>query len=166
MKEKIWMFFGFRKGGVSSDRYSLHFILLALALIIILTFYEIYFIDEKYTLYWPALVLFLIGAVIRSIARIQLGKLFTFNVKIMEDHTLQEEGFYRYMRHPGYTGLLLEVLAWCLFFQTMLGSLVTLFVFLPAGWYRIKIEEQTLEKNIPGYTEYKKKVKSLIPYVF
>ena len=167
MKEKMLMLFGFRKGGKSFDKYSLHTVLAAIALIILLTLYELFFIDlHRYYVWWGAII-FLLGAVIRTTARIQLGKLFTFNVKIMQDHKVKQDGLYAYMRHPGYTGLLLEVIGWCIFFQSLLGTLATLLFLFPAGYYRIKVEEETLEKAFGNeYREYKKRVKALIPGLF
>lgn len=166
MKEKILMFFGFRKGGKSFDKYSLHAVLIALALIILATFYELYVVEKTNDFYWLGAIIFLIGAIIRTTARMQLGKLFTFNVKIMQDHKVKQDGLYAYIRHPGYTGLLLEVIGWCLFFQTWLGALATIIFLLPAGYYRITVEEKTLEQNFPEYKEYKQKVKALIPKMF
>ncbi|MDP3728929.1 MAG: isoprenylcysteine carboxylmethyltransferase family protein [bacterium] len=167
MKEKIIMFFGFRKGGKSFDKYSLHALLISLALIIIATFYEIYALEGGvYYFYSLGLLLFLIGAIIRTTARIQLGELFTFNVKIMEGHKVKQDGLYAYMRHPGYTGLLLEVIGWCIFFQTWLGFLAAIFFLLPAGYYRMRVEEQTLEQAFSDYKEYKQRVKALIPKIF
>ncbi|HIH15322.1 MAG TPA: isoprenylcysteine carboxylmethyltransferase family protein [Nanoarchaeota archaeon] len=167
MKEKIVMLFGFRKGGKSFDTYSLHFILIALALIIIATFYEVYALEEGvYSFYWLGALLFLIGAIIRTTARIQLGKLFTFNVKILDDHKVKSDGLYAYMRHPGYTGMLIEVIGWCIFFQTWLGTLATIIFLIPSGYYRIKVEEKILEETFKEYGEYKKKVKALIPKIF
>jgi len=166
MKEKIALFFGFRKGGISFDKYSLHAVLLGLLLIILFTVYEIYILEKSYTLAWSGAVIFLFGAIIRITARLQLGKLFTFNVKIMHDHKLKTDGLYTYMRHPGYTGLLIEVIGWCVFFQSWLAALATILFLIPAGYYRIKVEEQTLEINFPEYKEYKKKTKALIPYIF
>lgn len=164
MKEKILLLFGFRKGGKEFDEYSLHAVLLALLLIILATAYEIFFLDQKVFLWWGALI-FLVGAIIRTIARIQLGKLFTFNVKIMDDHRVKQDGLYAYMRHPGYTGLLLEVIGWCIFFQSYFGTLATVLFLIPAGYYRIKVEENILEKTFVDYKEYKKRVRALIPRI-
>ncbi len=167
MKEKILMFFGFRKGGQSFDTYSLHALLLALLLVILFTLYEIFFLEPQKNFLWWGAVIFLLGAVIRTTARIQLGTLFTFNVKIMPDHKVKQDGIYAYMRHPGYTGLLVEVIGWCVFFQSWLAAIATVMFLIPAGYYRITVEEQTLEKAFgEQYTSYKKKVKALIPFVF
>ncbi len=165
MKEKIAMFFGIRKGGKSFDKYSLYAVLISLAVTIILTLWEV-FSTASYNFVWWGALIFLVGAFIRTTARLQLGKLFTFNVKIMQDHKLKQDGLYKYIRHPGYTGILIEVIGWCIFFQTFWGTLSAIIFILPAGYYRIKVEEQTLEKNILGYTEYKKKVKAIIPFLF
>lgn len=38
-----------------------------------------------------------------------LGKLFTFELSIMKDHTLITTGPYAYVRHPSYTGLIVTI---------------------------------------------------------
>src|SRR5689334_15245567 len=55
-------------------------------------------------------VLFVLGIIIRWLAIIQLGRFFTVNVTIAEDHELVTTGVYRYVRHPSYSGTLLTFL--------------------------------------------------------
>ncbi|MEO7723399.1 MAG: isoprenylcysteine carboxylmethyltransferase family protein, partial [Chthoniobacterales bacterium] len=50
--------------------------------------------------YVAGLVLFILGLIIRWIAIIYLGRFFTVNVAIAEDHELITTGPYRYVRHP------------------------------------------------------------------
>lgn len=50
------------------------------------------------------------GALMRVWCYRTLGKLFTFELTIMKDHTLIIDGPYRYVRHPSYTGMILIVL--------------------------------------------------------
>ncbi|MBN2484022.1 MAG: isoprenylcysteine carboxylmethyltransferase family protein [Candidatus Omnitrophica bacterium] len=74
------------------------------------------------------------------------------------DHKVIQEGLYGIIRHPGYSGGIL--LGFAVAF--MLGSRYAL---IPASTMalllivRTYLEEITLEKNLPGYTEYTKKVK-------
>ena len=162
------MIFGFRKGGISHDKNSLTIILLSLVSIIAVTVLEIYYLEDGVLNFEiGGAAVFILGAIIRTTARLQLGKLFTFNVKIMKDHKVKRDGLYAYMRHPGYTGLILEVLGWVIFFQTWLGTVAAAIFFLPSMFYRIKVEEETLKKNFgKEYEKYSKEVKALVPGVF
>jgi hypothetical protein len=57
-----------------------------------------------------ALVLVLIGLFIRWTAILTLGRFFTVDVAVHSDHALVENGLYRFVRHPFYTGLLVAFL--------------------------------------------------------
>lgn len=52
----------------------------------------------------------LTGTVIRWHCYRTLGKLFTFELSIMQNHTLIVTGPYAYVRHPSYTGLILNII--------------------------------------------------------
>ncbi|KAH9481022.1 Protein-S-isoprenylcysteine O-methyltransferase B [Psilocybe cubensis] len=54
--------------------------------------------------------LMLSGTLIRIRCYRTLGKLFTFELSIMKNHTLVTTGPYAYVRHPSYTGLILNVI--------------------------------------------------------
>ena len=64
------------------------------------------------TFYVIGLILFVLGLIIRWISIIHLGRFFTVNVAIAEDHQLVTTGPYRYARHPSYTGTLLIFLGY------------------------------------------------------
>lgn len=168
MKEKLLLLFGYSKGGISHDRNSLILILLSLLSIIAVTAFEIYYLENGlYNFQIGGLAVFIFGAIIRTISRLQLGKLFTFNVKIMPNHHVKKDGIYAYMRHPGYAGLILEVLGWVIFFNTWLGTIAAAAFFLPSMFYRINVEEKTLKENFgKEYEEYSNNVKALIPGIY
>ncbi len=168
IKDYFMMLFGFRKGGTSYDKNSLMMILLSLASIIAVTAFELYsFGGGVFSFEIGGAAVFLFGAIIRTTSRLQLGKLFTFNVKIMHDHKLKKDGLYAYVRHPGYTGLILEVLGWVIFFKTWLGTIAAAIFFLPSLYYRIQVEEDILKRNFKDkYEEYSREVKALIPGIF
>jgi len=129
--------------------------------------YHIWELDNYQTVAITGMAVFALGFIIRWTAIYQLGRMFTVNVVISDKHTLKTTGLYRMMRHPSYTGLLLIIAG----LGISLGSLLSLLVmFIPsfiALNYRISIEEQALiEEFGQQYTDYKKRVKKLVPGIY
>ena len=87
-------------------------------------------------------------------------------IKVEDGQKVIDSGLYGIVRHPMYTATLILFLSMPL----ILGSLVSFFVFLLYPILiaiRIINEEKFLEKELSGYTEYKKKVKyRLIPFIW
>lgn len=87
-------------------------------------------------------------------------------IKVQENQKVIDTGLYGIVRHPMYSATLLLFLSMPL----VLGSLYSFFVFLfypVIIGFRIKGEEKFLDKELLGYTDYKKKVKyRLIPFVW
>ncbi len=90
---------------------------------------------------------------------------FTAIIRIQEDrqHTVAMGGPYRFVRHPGYVGTILCYLAT----PFLLGSPWALIpAVLAAGILvvRTALEDQTLQKELPGYTAYTRQTRyRLIP---
>ncbi|PIF43796.1 protein-S-isoprenylcysteine O-methyltransferase Ste14 [Chryseobacterium sp. 52] len=109
----------------------------------------------------------LIGIIFRFIIIRSLGKYFTVDVTIKEDHKIKKEGFYRYLRHPSYAFSLLTSLGLGLYLNNWISLI---FAFLPpflAFTYRIKIEERALvEKFGEEYIQYRNSTKKLIPFIY
>ncbi|MGN6179057.1 MAG: methyltransferase family protein [Mucilaginibacter sp.] len=113
------------------------------------------------------IVIFALGFSIRWIAIYQLGRMFTVNVVISDEHTLKTSGLYKVMRHPSYTGLLLVIVG----LGISLNSLASLLVmFIPdfiALNYRITIEERALTEEFgKQYSDYKSRVNRLVPGIY
>ena len=87
-------------------------------------------------------------------------------IEVQENQTVVDTGLYGIVRHPMYSATVLLFLSMPL----VLGSLISFVVFLAYPLLiakRIRNEEQVLEAGLPGYTEYKKKVRwRMIPYVW
>ncbi|MDN3695541.1 isoprenylcysteine carboxylmethyltransferase family protein [Chryseobacterium tructae] len=111
--------------------------------------------------------LILIGIIFRFIIIRSLGKYFTVDVTIKEDHKIKKEGFYKYLRHPSYAFSLLTSLGLGLYLNNWLSLI---FAFVPpflAFAYRIKIEEQALVEQFgEEYIEYRRTTKKLIPFIY
>jgi len=87
-------------------------------------------------------------------------------VKVEEGQKVVDTGLYSIVRHPMYMATILLFLMMPL----VLGSWYALivFAFYPAIiLVRLKDEEELLTRELPGYAEYKKKVKyRIIPYIW
>ena len=87
-------------------------------------------------------------------------------IEVQENQKVIDTGLYAVVRHPMYMATLLLFLAMPL----VLGSIFSFIVFLVYPFIiakRIKNEEEVLERELVGYSEYKKKVKyKLIPFIW
>lgn len=87
-------------------------------------------------------------------------------IEVQENQKVIDTGLYGIVRHPMYFATLLLFLAMPL----VLGSLISFVIFLAYPFIvakRIKGEEQFLEKELPGYKEYKEKVKyRMLPFIW
>jgi len=117
--------------------------------------------------YVSGLLVFLAGLALRWYAIIYLGRFFTVDVSIAEDHRVVDSGPYRIVRHPSYTGALLAFLG----FGICLGNWVSLAVAtLPialAFIRRIHVEEAALNAALgERYAAYARHTKRLVPWVY
>ena len=87
-------------------------------------------------------------------------------IEVQENQKVIDTGLYGIVRHPMYAITILLFLTMPL----ILGSIYSFFIFLVYPILiakRIKNEEQVLERELEGYSEYKKKVKyRMIPFVW
>ena len=87
-------------------------------------------------------------------------------IEVQENQKVIDTGLYGIVRHPMYSATLILFLSMPL----VLGSVYSFVIFLAYPFViakRIKGEEEFLEKELPGYREYKQKVKyRLIPFIW
>lgn len=116
---------------------------------------------------YAGLFLTIAGVIVRLIAIRTLGKFFTVNLAIDTEHRLIDTGFYKYIRHPSYSGSLISFLGLALYFNNWICLAVILIPIISAFIFRINIEEKLLMKQPElNYTEYIKRTKRLIPFVY
>lgn len=87
-------------------------------------------------------------------------------IEVQENQKVIDTGLYGVVRHPMYSATLLLFLSMPL----VLGSVISFVIFLTYPLIiikRLKAEEEFLEKELKGYSEYRKKVKyRLIPFIW
>ncbi len=114
-----------------------------------------------------ALALFVLGAILRAWSIRTLGKFFTVQVAIASDHKLVEDGPYRVLRHPSYTGSLMMFLGWLLYDGNALLLGIVLVTVLALFVHRIRVEEAALAEAFgDAWREYAKRTWRLVPLVW
>ena len=113
------------------------------------------------------IIIFVLGFIIRWTAIAQLGKMFTVNVAINKDHSLNTKGLYKIVRHPSYLGLLMILAGIGFSMNSILNLLIIVIPCFLALSFRISVEEAALTNNFgEQYLNYKSRVARLIPWVY
>jgi protein-S-isoprenylcysteine O-methyltransferase Ste14 len=118
-------------------------------------------------LFAVGIFLMVAGVVFRRYSIRVLGKYFTLRVAIQPGQTVVENGPYRWIRHPSYSGALLTLLGLGLVFTNWL-SLISIMILAFIGYsYRVWVEEKTLVNALgEPYGQYMKRTKRFIPFVY
>lgn len=120
--------------------------------------------DFPIYIYILGYIAFLISNIMYTWA-MYVNKWFSSVVRIQKDRNQKvcQDGPYKYVRHPGYTGGILMALSSSIIFGSLWGL-------IPAGLVvimliiRTYLEDITLQKELPGYKDFTKKTKfRLIP---
>ena len=105
------------------------------------------------------------GALIACWSRYKLGKNWSLSVQKKENHELIQNGIYKIVRHPIYTGLLLLFTGNAIIVGDYRGIIAVLIVFI-SFWLKLTKEEKLLTEVFGiQYIEYRKRTKALIPYI-
>ena len=87
-------------------------------------------------------------------------------IELAPEQKVISTGLYALVRHPMYAGAFFLLVGIPLSLGSWWGLLV-LALMMPALMWRLFDEERFLEKNLPGYSEYRSKVKyRLVPFVW
>jgi len=110
-------------------------------------------------------VMLVMGGLLIVSGAFRLGSNITALPYPKEQAVLIETGPYRIVRHPMYSGGIFAAFGWAFLVHGWLtiGYALILFVFFDIKSRR---EERWLKEIFSGYTEYKKRVHKLIPFVY
>jgi protein-S-isoprenylcysteine O-methyltransferase Ste14 len=120
--------------------------------------------------FWLAIlgIVILIPAFVIATWAMAVNKFFEWTVRIQDDRQqyVCTSGPYKIMRHPGYAGLIISILAYPLILGSwwgfVLSGILTIIIVI-----RTALEDRTLQNEMSGYQEYAKQVKyRLIPLVW
>ena len=114
-----------------------------------------------------AVLLMVAGIGLRVWAATSLGRFYTRTLLTTDDQKVVSTGPYAWVRHPGYLG---DLLLWS-GFGVLSGNVVILLLFpvmfTAVYLYRIKVEERMLVQTLGvEYSQYRKRTRKLIPFVY
>jgi protein-S-isoprenylcysteine O-methyltransferase Ste14 len=107
----------------------------------------------------------LAGLVIMLWARFTIGRNWSGDVVLKQDHELITRGPYRFVRHPIYSGGLLMMLGWAVWSGHIVNWMAFVLTLVVFGLKAAAEEKLLTEYFGNAYRDYKSRVKALIPYV-
>lgn len=119
-----------------------------------------------FEIFAAALGIFLIIASLwlMSAAVHALGKQWSMQARVLEDHALIRHGPYRIARHPIYTGMLGMLMATGLTWTHWIGFVTSILFFSIGTMIRVRSEEKLLREQFgAAFDDYKRKVPAVIP---
>ncbi len=143
--------------------------ILSLAIVIAAAYsdrHDVTVFGESGPIRYLGLVLFALGFVAMNWAAASLGKQFSVQVTLQEDHHLVTDGLYRYLRHPRYLGIILFNVGIALVFHSWLALLLVGALTLVLLW-RIHDEDAFMHQAFGTEWEaYAHTSRRLIPFVY
>jgi protein-S-isoprenylcysteine O-methyltransferase Ste14 len=124
-------------------------------------------LSMSFPVQYIGLLIVVLGLILRIYSVLVLGRYFTVDVNISNDHILVDNGVYKFIRHPSYLGSIISFTGFGLSLNNWI-SFVIIIIAIPAVMiYRIKIEEKALSERFGAdYELYKRSTKRLIPFIY
>jgi len=153
--------------GVVKENLTLRLFMLVGALMLMGSLTE-YFL-RKQSMHWLTFLagwsFALASFAIRRRAIAALGQFWSLHVEIRKEHQLVQTGPFRWVRHPTYSSMILELLAVGMILNAAFSLAIVWLVFVPILVWRIRLEEAALvEKFGEGYRNYQRRTPALLPY--
>jgi methyltransferase len=139
------------RGGVEHGKEHYPYIVLMHVLFLLSLFLEVTFFQRDTTFLWYILVpILVITQIIRYWAVLSLGTYWNTKILIIPDELVVSKGPYKYIKHPNYVVVAVEILLIPLLFQAYITALVFTILNIVMMSIRIPTEEKALQK----YTNY------------
>ena len=168
--ERLWWTFFKEKGkekGVVKAKWTLILLNISHSIIIIGAILE-YILCERTIMFFIAILglcMFFVAFWLRRLCSRTLGRFQSLQIEIRKTHRLIKNGPYRYIRHPWYLSIILEVLSITLIFNAYYSLLYLIVVHIPIILLRVYFEEKALSEIFPDeYAAYKKEVWAFFPF--
>jgi len=158
--------------GDDADRGSMTFIILASwlafpAAFSVSSWSKFALLNHRVRWFALGLAILAAGSMLRRYCFRKLGRYFTGNVTVQADQPVIEDGPYRFVRHPSYTGGIMMYLGTGLALTNWLSALILVGMGAVTYTYRVRVEEQALASSIgQPYLEYMRRTKRFVPFVF
>lgn len=102
---------------------------------------------------------------IRRRAIAALGRFWSLHVEIRDSHEFVRSGPFRWVRHPTYFSMILELMSIGLMLNAYVSFIVAVAIFIPTLLMRLKLEETALiEKFGATYQNYQRETPAIFPY--
>lgn len=140
----------FARGGIEAGAGHFPLFVILHAAWPLMLMWEVLIAGARPPAWWPvALVLTLCAAALRQASIHALGEHWTARVVVLPDHPRVRRGIHRWLRHPSYVGVTLELLAAPLMFGAWRTALFATFGNALALAIRIPVEERALDRARP-----------------
>ena len=123
--------------------------------------------DLHWTTYATGITLTVVGQIIFLTARKE-NKYFSSVVRIQSErgHVVCDTGIYKLVRHPGYSGMTISLIAMPLLTGSV-WSFIPIAVAVILLFIRTYFEDETLKKELSGYVDYTHRIRQrLIPKIW
>jgi protein-S-isoprenylcysteine O-methyltransferase Ste14 len=125
------------------------------------------FVGQVTAVGWTGLAIMLFGLSIRLWAARTLGESYTRTLRVAENQQIVEKGAYRFVRHPGYLGVILLYTGFGAASANWIATTAIAVFAIIAYTYRIKNEEAMLIAAFGDrYREYMTHTRKLIPHLY
>lgn len=116
---------------------------------------------------YTGLLLITGGMLFRFISIWSLGRLFTVDVTIRENHRVKKDGVYRLIRHPSYLGTIVSFIGFGFSLNNWISLIIISIPVTVAILNRIKIEEKLLVEQFGNeYSAYMSRTYRLLPWIY
>ncbi|MGC4038274.1 MAG: isoprenylcysteine carboxylmethyltransferase family protein [Chitinophagaceae bacterium] len=114
---------------------------------------------------YAGLIICILSVAYAIVARYWLGNNWSGTVTVKKNHELIQNGPYAITRHPIYTGIFLGLSGAALIQAEVKDALAVVLIFVALEMKMVK-EEKFMNETFPGYKEYTKRTKKLIPFIY
>ncbi len=113
---------------------------------------------------YASLILAILGILFMGLAILQLNKNLTPFPTPKEDGTLIQNGVYKFIRHPIYTGIILLAIGFGLFHESLWEVCIGIVLWV-LFYFKSTYEEKLLSKHFPDYAAYSKTTGRFFPFI-